>query len=199
MIRQTFIIWLVFTSFCAAQVKYIVPADSDLLGISRKIIIEQEGIVEATGNNDGKEIAAYLQSVGLQEGAPYCAAGQYYCFAEAQKQLFEYQCKFAEIPIKKTGLANGIFNDAKIRGVQAEYLPAIDDLLTWRKKDHWSGHIERIIAVDKGGWVITIGFNTSNGKTGSQREGNGVFYRKRNIYLPLSRLLIRGIIGFESE
>ena len=34
---------------------------------------------EATGKNDGPEVAKYLRSVGLPEGYPYCAAGMAWC------------------------------------------------------------------------------------------------------------------------
>ncbi|MFP4368605.1 MAG: hypothetical protein ACLFR2_03410 [Candidatus Kapaibacterium sp.] len=47
-----------------------------------------------------------------------------------------------------------------------------------------------------GGWIKTIGFNTTSGIPGDKREG--VFIRNRNIYHPLGRMLVRGIAGFRS-
>ena len=90
-----------------------------------------------------------------------------------------------------------MYNAAKKKGVLSEYIPEVNDLIVWKDKWSSSGHIERIVAVLDNGWVITVGFNTSNGLKGSQANGNGVYYRKRNLYHPLTRILIvRGLIGF---
>lgn len=40
----------------------------------KKTMDSQVGVKELTGNNDGKEIAKYLKTVGLSEGYAYCAA-----------------------------------------------------------------------------------------------------------------------------
>ncbi len=44
---------------------------------------EQIGVTEATGNNDGPRVEAYLKSVGLSKGNPYCAAGIYWTGQQA--------------------------------------------------------------------------------------------------------------------
>lgn len=44
------------------------------------------GVTEATGKNDGKQVEAYLASVGLKRGNPYCAAWVYWV---GQKSLGE--------------------------------------------------------------------------------------------------------------
>ena len=41
------------------------------------------GVTEATGNNDGPRVEAYLKSVGLERGQPYCAAFVYWCGQQA--------------------------------------------------------------------------------------------------------------------
>lgn len=49
---------------------------------ARELVIfeaaKEIGVVELTGNNDGKQVEAYLASVGLAKGNPYCAAFIYY-------------------------------------------------------------------------------------------------------------------------
>ncbi|MCL5990708.1 MAG: hypothetical protein M1419_01220 [Bacteroidetes bacterium] len=181
-------------SFSYSQVKYKIPCKEVLLELSDTILKQQVGIREKTGHNDGRKVEAYLASVNLKKGNPYCAAGQYWCFDTA---AFILNLSEKDIPLAKTGLANGMYNSAKKKGELSVYIPEVNDLIVW--KDRWSssGHIERIIAVLENGWVLTVGFNTSNGLKGSQANGNGVFYRKRNLYYPLTRLLIvRGLIGF---
>ncbi len=188
------IVLLILPTFSAkSQQKYVVYCDSTLLEASRDTAMAQVGTYEKTRRNDG-EVEKYLTSVGLKAGLPYCAAGQYYCFSQAVKAL---EMMNQSIPISRTGVANKIFNDARAKGRKVKYTPNIHDMIFWKKKNSFAGHIERVIGIMKAGWVRTIGFNTSPGRNSSQRDGQGVFIRKRNIYHPLARMVIRGLIGFE--
>ena len=174
-----------------SQVKYELPCNKELLYKSHQVAKSQVGVTERTGRNDGKQVELYLSSVNLVKGNPYCAAGQYWCFKEGARLL-----KLQEflIPIYKTGSTYLMFNKAKQLGRKVKYSPKKNDLLFWILTR--TGHVERIDSVLKGGWVKTIAFNTSSG-TGNQRDGEGVYLRKRNIYSPLNRMRVRGIIGFE--
>lgn len=181
---------------CYGQAKWELSCPPELLNRSRANAEAQVGVKEQTGNNDGAMVRKYQQSVGLPSGSAYCAAGQYWCFQEAAKQL---KIPYTKIPIKKTGLANGMYADAAKHGKRVAYQPRVDDLLVWRKGKTINGHIERIVKVLGNGWVVTVGFNTSSGKAGSQDNGQGVYYRKRNVNFPLSRILfVRGLIGFNN-
>lgn len=44
------------------------------------IYTSQIGVKEATGNNDGVQIKAYLKVTGLKEGYPWCAAFVAWCY-----------------------------------------------------------------------------------------------------------------------
>lgn len=179
----------------SAAVRYILPCRQDVLSLSGKIARSQVGVREKTGHNDGKKVEQYLSSVGLKTGNPYCAAGQVWCFREALKRL---DLGMEEMPILVSGLANAIFTDAKRRGSPAALIPCENDLIVWKEPYSMHGHIERVDSVlnARKGWIQTIGFNTGNGLSGSQREGNGVFLRKRNIYCRIGRMAVRGLIGF---
>lgn len=48
----------------------------------QKIYTSQIGVREATGNNDGKFVEMYLQTVGLTKGYPWCAAFVKWCYLE---------------------------------------------------------------------------------------------------------------------
>ena len=170
--------------------KYVLTCRKDLLTVSRKICIEQVGTLEQ-GENRGIKIERYLAAVNLPAGYPYCAAGQYWCFAAACRRL--NICE-KNIPVPRTGLANVMFNYAKKTGIAVKYSPVIDDLLVWRRGKSSFGHIERIISTAKAGWVYTVGFNTV--KVTGNKKHEGVFLHKRNIYHFLGRMHIRGIIGF---
>ena len=191
-----FLIILFSAIACFSQVKYELPCRSDLLCLSKNIAISQIGTKELTGNNDGPEIEKYLKSVGLNPKGkyPYCAAGQYWSFRTACDSL---KISRKEIPIKKTALANGVFDDAQKRGKKIAYIPEINDLIVWKIINKWTGHIERTIKVGKAGWIICVGFNTGSS---NPREGGSVRKVKRNIYHPLSRFLrVRGLIGFNAK
>lgn len=173
--------------------KYELKADKKLLEKSRSIMINQVGTLERNNRNDG-DVLKYLKLFNLSEGNPYCAAGQYYCFWKAVKEL---NLSKEYIPVPKSPMAIVYFNYAKQSGIKIKYAPNIDDLIIWRKPKTINGHIERVITVHKAGWVTTVGFNTSKIINGKRKEG--VFYQRRNIYHPLGRLMIKGLIGFKKQ
>jgi hypothetical protein len=176
------------------KTRYLMPCKEKLIIASRDSAITQVGTREKTGNNDGYKVEQYLGSVGLTKGNPYCAAGQYWCFYSACLAL-NYQ--LMDIPIYRTGSTVNMFNDAIAFGIKTNPFPSNNDLIFWRKPNEWTGHVERIIEIMKAGWVETVGFNTSSGCNGSQDNGEGVYFRKRNINHFLGRMVIRGYIGFK--
>jgi hypothetical protein len=178
--------------FVAGHVRYELPCDVNLLSESYNCMIAQLGVLETAGHNDGPKIKEYLASVGLREGNPYCAAGQYYCF---RLPCVTYGWSFSLIPIPRTGHANTMYNYAMKHGHRSKYIARVHDLIVWKYPNSGNGHIERIISVLKSGWVETVGFNTS-GRIGNQRDGNGVFKKYRNILHPIARMQVRGLIGF---
>lgn len=188
----TLIILLFQTNQILPWQRYELECEANLLLLSRFVLLNQVGIKEKNNKNDGEEISVYLKSVGLLPGYPYCAAGQYYCFAKAAEIS---GIDAVHIPIKRTGLASEIFNHSKKFGQRTHFAPAIDDLIIWRKGNTPFGHIERIVAVSNKGWVITIGFNTSIIKDNKKIEG--VFLKKRNLYHRLAGMAIRGLTGFK--
>ncbi len=183
-----FIIILSYLSLYSID-KYVLSADRELVELSEIIGYCQIGATEKSNKNDG-DVEKYLNSVGLKKGNPYCAAGQYWCFSEATKIL---KIDKMNIPITKTGLANDIFNYAKQNGKATKPIPNRHDLIIWRKGKSIFGHTERIIEVKRAGWVRTIAFNVLDKNSGKE----GVFIKQRNIYHPLSRMRVRGLMGFE--
>lgn len=166
--------------------KYELNADSSLIYEAHKIALTQVGVIEKA-ENKGEEIKDYLSSVGLGEGYSYCAAGIYWAFDSASKALDLIN------PLPRTGVANRVFNYAKNNGNKSSRNIGKYDLIIWRENNSWQGHIEWVNEVQKAGWIRTIGFNTSqNGK-------GGVFIQRRNIYHPLGRLKLRGLVGFNYD
>ncbi|MCX6146059.1 MAG: hypothetical protein NTW25_02245 [Candidatus Kapabacteria bacterium] len=189
------ILLLVFlTCDLSSQSKYTLPCPPLVLQNSETILISQVGVKEKTGNNDGFEVeqSQYLASVNLKRGNPYCNAGQYWCFSQVTNENPN------DNPMVKSGLAISTFNKAKKQGTKVNFKPDKHDLIVWNNKGKITGHIERIIEVGQKGWVSTVGFNTSSGMTGNQRDGGGVWKRKRNLYHFLGRMQLLGLVGWRS-
>ena len=189
---------LILMGEAESQTKYQLKADNELLHQSKHIMLDYVGTKEATGNNDGDTIAIILKSVGIYSQAPYCQAFVYFCFDEAKKRILRICGRKVDIPIPMSAVSQSSFNYAKGKGERVKYEAYENDLIVWKHSHNWTGHIERVIKNIGNGTVLTVGANTSNGLSGSQREGNGIFIRKRNIKHILGRLKVRGIVGFRS-
>lgn len=174
-----------------SQKKYLLHSNPLLIEISRDSAFSQ--VWESENSVKRERVKDYLKAVGLNQNAPYCAAGVYWSFWVAAKAL---NICTLEIPINRTAVANEMFNYAQRKGRLVRYSADIDDFLVWRLPGSYRGHIERIVANGKSGWVTTIGFNT---KSNNNPKIYGVFFKKRNIYHPIGRLKIRGLIGFKNE
>ena len=175
-------------SLLQGQERYVVSTHTQLLTLSYNIALAQVGVKEF-GNNDGRMIRVYLRSVGLGAGHPWCMAGQYYCYEQASKVLG------IENPLLRTGSTYKQWTYLKDKGKQTQYLPNVHDFIFWRRAGIL-GHVERIIKLDRNGIVYTIGFNTGGA---DERDGDGVYIKRRSTLHPLGRLQIRGLIGFEGE
>jgi hypothetical protein len=181
---------------CNSFTRYEVTCNKQLLQASQDSLYAQIGYIEKTNKNDGKQIEKYLKSVNLTKGNPYCAAGQYWCFSSACHDL---GLSSSVIPIYKTGSTVKMFNIVKKKGLKSNIKVRKNDLIFWVLPNGINGHVERIIKVKKAGWIETIGFNTSSGIIGDQRNGGGVYKRNRNLYHILGRMKVRGLIGFKNK
>jgi len=177
----------------SAQTNIQLYCNTDLLKASRDSAVAQIGVIEKTGRNDGADIEKYLKSTFTNKGSSYCAAAVYWCFFAAANDL---KLSLNQIPIKRTALANGILNDALLRGKKINYVPKEHSLIIWKYPNNCFGHIERILSVEKAGWVTTVAFNVSGFSSKYKNKVEGVFLKKRNIFHQLGKIRIRGMISF---
>ncbi len=121
----------------------------------------QIGVKEATGNNDGVEVEAYLAATGLKKGEPWCAAFLSWVFKQAGY----------EQPV--TGWSPALFPLARQVKVPAPgivfgiYFPSL-------KRIAHCGIIEQV----KGNFIFGIEGNTN---LSGSREGNGVHRKLRHV------------------
>jgi hypothetical protein len=186
MFRSIVTIVILSTFFCFAKPlpKYIYYVQTPLVERSEWYCQREMGKFEL-GKNTGF-CRIYQDAVGIPAGASYCYAGQYWCYEQASRELG------IQNPLPRTGIANVIFDLAKLRGEKGQKIQR-HDFVIWRVPKGWEGHIERVKKVLSGGWVETYAFNVSIGK----REGSAI--KKRNIFYPLGRKAFRGLVGVQYE
>lgn len=171
-----------------SQERYELTVDSALVIESLSVAKDCLGVIEKKENRH-PAIDQWNLIIGNPLGSPYCQAGQYYTYFKAFQKI--YGKPYDNHPVPRNGLAISTFNYAKQKGKKSQkYFAGPNDFIVWKQKSTTFGHIERIIKVYKKGWVETIGFNVSS------QGKEGVFIKKRNIYMPLNRIKdIRGIVG----
>lgn len=189
------LIILLFTTSIFASNRYVLEIDSCLHEKAFEFAVGEIGVTEATGKNDGPRVEAYLKVTGLGKGFPYCAAGISWSYYQAA--LF-YNKPKSFIPFPMTAGSQVVYDHAIKNGVKSSENVQSKDFFIWRKKDSYQGHIGIIESVGKKGWVNTIEFNTSGDSKGDQRDGGGVWRKKRNLIHPLGILRVRGFVGFKS-
>ena len=123
-------------------------------------IAQQElGVREKTGHNDGPQVKAYLQIVGLKTGAPWCAAYVSYVFAHAGYAA------------PRTAWSPALFPVSRITSVA---LPA-DVFGIYFPEYHRIAHVGIVERLD-GDYCISLEGNTN---PGGSNDGDGVYRRRR--------------------
>lgn len=191
-----FLIFFPFESYSNLQIKprFVLDIDSNLVIISHTIAQSQIGVTEKTGKNDG-EVDKYMRFLGLGgRKLPYCAGGVSWSYLQGSLFLGKDR-KF--IPFPLSAGSQVAYDFARKNGKEDKTREIKKyDLFIWKKKDGIQGHIGMIDSVMQKGWVRTIEFNTSSNNRGDQRDGGGVWNRRRNLIQPMGFLLVRGFVGF---
>jgi len=136
--------------------------------------MQEVGEKEAEGPNEGPDVRKYMAAVNLSDGYPWCAGFVRWALDQA----------VAEYPDVRSAVATEYITDRSIEARKvlrgAREVPA-GSLNIHRRGDTWKGHIEILTRRWQGKCGTTIGGNTSSGKAGPQRDGDGVWPRKRCI------------------
>ena len=134
------------------------------------------------GSNRGRDVEAFQRSVRIPAGSPWCAGFVRYAMDRAG----------VATPTVRSGAATAYLRDARsidasdvLRGAVR---PEPGALVVWRRGSGWQGHIgifreDDNAAVRGPAWYgrcgLTVEGNTSSGRRGSQRDGDGVWARTR--------------------
>lgn len=148
------------------------------------------GKVEITGRNDGKHIDRYARTVGMPLQSAYCYAAIYTWSNDAAL------LQAVSNPLPRTGSTQTAFTIASKTFTASKYTSARrGDILIWRIPRKWLGHAALITNVRADGIIETIEANTSRAGSGNQRDGGGVWTKRRFINRGLGRMVVRGLIG----
>ena len=132
----------------------------------------QLNVREATGNNDGKEVEAYLKLVSLKKGNPWCAAFTsanlyYYNVPNPMSGYSPYFAKSKDIVwSQKLEKANKVIMQPQPGDCFTLYFANLGRV----------GHVGFVVG-KSGIYFITIEGNTNGG---GSRDGDGVYCRKRD-------------------
>jgi len=121
---------------------------------------QQVGVREATGNNDGLRVEAYLASVNLRKGQPWCAAYVSWLFAEAG--LAKPRSGWSPDLFPSSRLARSAL-PGNLIGIYSSELKRI-------------AHVGMIMKQD-GDWIVSCEGNTN---VNGSREGDGVYIKRRH-------------------
>ena len=134
----------------------------------RAVYLAEVGVREASGNNDGPRVAAYLRYCGLGEGYAWCAA--FVCWTYGQAGVANPRTAWAAALFPESHLLyqrgqpgrSGTPQQGDVFGIYFANLKRI-------------GHVGFIDDWRAGSYVVTVEGNTNGAVS---REGDGV-YRKR--------------------
>jgi hypothetical protein len=123
-------------------------------------------------DNHGQHIKTWLNSVGLPQGNPYCAAFVSYCL----------EVNNAKKPEVRSALASNFIRPNSLKAKDVMYgrkTAKAGAVIIWRKGNTMFGHAGFVLFDWQGATGMTIEGNTT-ATSGSDVEG--VFIRKRTIY-----------------
>jgi hypothetical protein len=135
--------------------------------------MQEVGEKEIQAPNEGPDVKRYMASVNLADGVPWCAGFVRWALDQAGRDAPPVRSAAATEYITQRSIgAKRVLRGAKT-------VPA-GALAIWRRGDTWRGHIGIVRR-----WQQQCGHavegNTSPGDAGPQRDGDGVWPRKRCI------------------
>ena len=130
--------------------------------------------VKETKPNSSPEIDKWLKYVGLNPGYAYCAAYASFCIGTANVREPKIRTARAQSFITTKSIPA-----AKVLRGQVE-IPS-GTIVVWKNGNTVFGHVGFTTNEWKGATGETVEANTSSSNRGNQREGEGVYLKKRRI------------------
>lgn len=116
------------------------------------IAVQEIGVQEATGNNDGKRVEEYLAYTGLGKGHAWCAAFVSWCFGQEGLAVPRNAWSPALFPLARRyttqQIRQGTVRKADLFAIYSSSLQRINHVGMVRKKE--------------GNWIVTVEGNVDN-------------------------------------
>ena len=135
------------------------------------------GTRETGGANRGAEVAGYLRSVGIARPAPWCAGFVRWSLDQAVADVRDARGASIRSAVATAWLGGA--GTIRARDVERRLArPPRGSVVVWRNGNGWTGHAAVLDWWDRR-CGETVEGNTSSGRSGSQRDGDGVWARTR--------------------
>jgi len=124
------------------------------------------GVREASGNNDGERVGAYLRYTGLPEGYSWCAAFVCWCYGKAGRAAPRNPWAPALFPERRVIWKSG-------KALAAPPQPG-DVFGIWNNSLHRIAHVG-FIDGRQGGYFLTVEGNSGNAVRRLRRKSAGIY------------------------
>lgn len=162
------------------------PIIFDVITMKRRLLVSEAkrwvGFTEMGGDNKGQIVEAFQKAVdGKAVGEAWCLSWAMFCCKNVDAAV-------SDILEKETGL-HALENTEHCltcwykSPVTNQFTePHPGDIAIWRHGTSSSGHCGIVVQVENGtGYMWTVEGNTSSTDSSVQREGDGVYLKRRNI------------------
>ena len=139
------------------------------------------GITEQGGNNRGQLVTLFQRAAGgLANGEPWCMAFTQFCIQAVDNLAADYESSTQKSVLFKGEHCLTVWNKSQALKIDA---PKPGSLCIWQHGQTASGHVGIIVDINADGSIMTVEGNTSSGEVGNQREGDGVWLKRRRLDL----------------
>lgn len=137
------------------------------------------GITEQGGNNRGQLVQLFQKSAGgLANGEPWCMAFVQYCIQAVDSLVSDCLEGSEKSPLFKGEHCLTVWNKSQAWKIDA---PSLGSLCIWQHGQTASGHVGIVVGLNADGSIMTVEGNTSSTDAGNQREGDGVWLKRRQL------------------
>lgn len=137
------------------------------------------GITEQGGNNRGQLVTLFQRAAGgLANGEPWCMAFVQFCIQAVDNLVADCESSTQKSLLFKSEHCLTVWNKSQVLKIDN---PKPGSLCIWQQGQTSFGHVGIIVGVNADGSIMTVEGNTSSAEAGNQREGDGVWLKRRTL------------------
>lgn len=137
------------------------------------------GITEHGGNNRGQLVQLFQKSTGgLANGEPWCMAFIQFCIQAVDSLVSDCLEGSEKSPLFKSEHCLTVWNKSQALKIET---PRPGILCIWQHGQTAAGHVGIVVDVNADSSIMTVEGNTSSANADNQREGDGVWLKRRRL------------------